>query len=61
MATSAGGIVDDDRCELLGPFAVFVQASLGVLALSVLVIKRWRERPRRTTTIWFGERRSSEG
>jgi STIMATE family len=47
---------DDSRnmgeCELLGPFAILVQAALGGLALSSLVYKRWRERPQRPIKIW---------
>jgi len=41
------------ECRLLGPFALVVQAALGVLALMSLVFKRWRERPRRPLLIWF--------
>lgn len=41
------------ECRLLGPFALIVQAALGFLALSSLVFKRWRERPRRPIKIWF--------
>ncbi|KAK6349032.1 hypothetical protein TWF730_009792 [Orbilia blumenaviensis] len=44
---------DDEQCELLGSFALFVQAALGFLALSSLVYKRWRERPQRPVKIWF--------
>ncbi|KAL2756294.1 hypothetical protein ACRALDRAFT_2104165 [Sodiomyces alcalophilus JCM 7366] len=40
-------------CELLGPFALLVQAGLGGLALLSLVYKRWRERPQRPLKIWF--------
>ena len=40
------------KCELLGPFAIIVQAALGGLALSSLVFKRWRERPQRPVKIW---------
>jgi hypothetical protein len=40
------------ECELLGPFAILVQGSLGVLALLSLVFKRWRERPQRPLKIW---------
>ena len=39
-------------CQLLGPFAVIVQAALGLLALLALVYKRWRERPQRPLKIW---------
>ena len=44
---------DNAECRLLGPFALFVQAGLGVLALSSVVYKRWRERPRRPMKVWF--------
>ncbi|MCJ1314186.1 hypothetical protein MMC25_007866 [Agyrium rufum] len=40
------------ECQLLGPFAIFIQSSLGLLALLVLVFKRWRERPQRPLKIW---------
>ncbi|KOS18954.1 Vacuolar membrane protein [Escovopsis weberi] len=41
------------ECELLGPFALVVQAALGALALLSLVFKRWRERPQRPVKVWF--------
>lgn len=41
------------ECQLLGPFALVVQAALGALALLSLVFKRWRERPQRPVKIWF--------
>ncbi|KAF8860791.1 hypothetical protein BDZ45DRAFT_800491 [Acephala macrosclerotiorum] len=44
---------DNGECRLLGPFAIFVQGALGVLALTALVYKRWRERPQRPLKIWF--------
>jgi hypothetical protein len=40
------------ECSLLGPFAILVQGSLGLLALSALIFKRWRERPQRPLKIW---------
>jgi STIMATE family len=40
------------ECELLGSFAILVQAALGGLALLSLVYKRWRERPQRPIKIW---------
>ncbi|ODV96515.1 hypothetical protein PACTADRAFT_49845 [Pachysolen tannophilus NRRL Y-2460] len=43
-----------DQCKLIGPFALFVQVCLGLLALSSLVLKRFREYPnRRPWKIWF--------
>ena len=44
---------ENGECRLLGPFALFVQAGLGFLALLSLVWKRWRERPRRPLKVWF--------
>ena len=43
----------DGQCRLLGPFAILVQAALGLLALLSLVWKRWRETPPRPLKIWF--------
>lgn len=43
----------DGECRLLGPFALVVQAGLGLLAIFSLVWKRWRERPRRPFRVWF--------
>ena len=43
---------NEAKCELLGPFAILVQAALGGLALLSLVYKRWRERPQRPVKIW---------
>ncbi|KAI9833114.1 MAG: hypothetical protein M1826_000481 [Phylliscum demangeonii] len=40
------------ECELLGPFALLIQCALGVLALSTLVWKRYREKPRRPVKVW---------
>ena len=45
--------MEKNECRLLGPFALFVQAVLGLLAMLSLVFKRWRERPRRPLKIWF--------
>ena len=44
---------DNGECHLLGSYALFVQGALGLLALSSLVYKRWRETPRRPLKIWF--------
>ncbi|KAF1985880.1 hypothetical protein K402DRAFT_464185 [Aulographum hederae CBS 113979] len=41
------------ECKLLGPFALIVQAALGVLAVLSVVWKRYRERPRRQLKVWF--------
>ena len=43
---------ENGECKLLGPFALFIQGALGLLALLVLVLKRWRERPQRPLKVW---------
>ncbi|KAJ5585392.1 uncharacterized protein N7459_005192 [Penicillium hispanicum] len=43
---------DSGECKLLGPFSIFIQTALGVLALLSLVYKRWRERPQRPVKVW---------
>ncbi|KAG6013385.1 hypothetical protein E4U54_006822 [Claviceps lovelessii] len=43
----------EGECQLLGSFALFVQAALGALALLSLVYKRYKERPQRPLKIWF--------
>ncbi|KAF1973414.1 hypothetical protein BU23DRAFT_533609 [Bimuria novae-zelandiae CBS 107.79] len=44
---------ENGECHLLGPYALIVQGALGLLAVSSLVFKRWRESPRRPLKIWF--------
>lgn len=44
---------NDNECHLLGSYALLVQGALGLLAVSSLVYKRWRESPRRPLKIWF--------
>lgn len=44
---------ENGECRLLGPFALMIQAGLGVLALLSLVWKRQRERPRRPVKVWL--------
>lgn len=41
------------RCELFSLFSIFVQGILAVLTYLVLVLKRYREKPRRPWKIWF--------
>ncbi|KAK7206429.1 vacuolar membrane protein-domain-containing protein [Myxozyma melibiosi] len=42
----------DDRCQLLGPFALVVQGAMGGLAVLSLVYKRYKEEPRRPVIVW---------
>lgn len=44
---------EENQCKLLGPFALFVQGALGLLALLTLVFKRFRESPKRPWRVWF--------
>lgn len=42
-----------DECKLLsGGFAYAVQAGLAAICLSTLLVKRWRESPRRPWLVW---------
>ncbi|TKA83276.1 hypothetical protein B0A55_00799 [Friedmanniomyces simplex] len=41
------------ECHLLGPFALLVQGALGAVAVLSLVLKRYRESPKRPWKIWF--------
>ena len=44
-----------EECKLLsGSFATFIQVLLGVIALSVLVFKRYHEVPRRPVVVSLG-------
>lgn len=43
----------EPECELLGPFALIVQGSMGLIAVLSLVYKRNQENPRRPWWIWF--------
>ncbi|GAA5914132.1 uncharacterized protein JCM6883_005894 [Sporobolomyces salmoneus] len=47
--------VDLDRCQLLGPVALIVQAAMGIIVIGGLVIKRMREQPRRQWKIWLAD------
>jgi hypothetical protein len=57
-AKTTGGVSpmegdDNGECHLLGPYALIVQGALGLLAVSSLIFKRYRETPRRPLKIWF--------
>jgi hypothetical protein len=56
-AVAQGSPLDEEKgdgeCNLLGDFALLVQGALGLLAVSSLAVKRWREHPRRPVKIWF--------
>ena len=52
LTSQAQAGAENGECRLLGPFALFIQGALGILALGSLVFKRWRERPQRPLKIW---------
>lgn len=43
----------DEQCNLLDDFGQFIQVVCGLVAFSVLIVKRHRERPRRPFVIWL--------
>lgn len=53
LTPSTATTTQEGECHLLGPFALFVQGALGIVAVLSLVLKRWRETPRRPWKIWF--------
>ncbi|EWS72964.1 homocysteine S-methyltransferase family protein (macronuclear) [Tetrahymena thermophila SB210] len=42
-----------ESCDLVGPFSFFVQALLGFLSFLVLIVKRYKEKPKRQWKIWI--------
>ncbi|ETV74922.1 hypothetical protein, variant [Aphanomyces astaci] len=54
MATNSTTPATIERCTLLnGTFNNLIQVMLGLIALSVLIFKRYHERPRRPLRIWM--------
>jgi len=53
MSLLGGDDPGEGECELLGPFAILVQASLAILAILALLLKRQREDPQRPFAVWF--------
>jgi hypothetical protein len=43
----------NSKCEMFGGFGFFIQAVLGAAAFSILIVKRYIEKPRRPWKIWF--------
>ena len=41
------------KCEMFGGFGFLIQAILGAAAFSILIVKRYIEKPRRPWKIWF--------
>ena len=46
-------IYNEEKCELFGIMGIFHQLILGLLTFSLLIIKRYFEKPRRPWIIWF--------
>ncbi|EIN11002.1 hypothetical protein PUNSTDRAFT_100938 [Punctularia strigosozonata HHB-11173 SS5] len=46
-------VLDKPSCRLLGPVALIVQGAMGLIVISTLVYKRYREHPRRPWRIWL--------
>ncbi|ETV95750.1 hypothetical protein, variant 1 [Aphanomyces invadans] len=54
MATNVSIAAPAERCTLLnGTFNDLIQVMLGLIALSVLIFKRYHEHPRRPMKIWI--------
>ncbi|KAL0246160.1 hypothetical protein GEMRC1_007374 [Eukaryota sp. GEM-RC1] len=45
-------VTDVPECQLLGFFSIALQSIMGLLAFSVLVIYRFREKPRKPWLVW---------
>ena len=43
----------ESKCEMFGGFGFLIQAILGAAAFSILIVKRFVEKPRRPWKIWF--------
>ncbi|CAI2377579.1 unnamed protein product [Moneuplotes crassus] len=41
------------QCEILGPLGMVIQALLGIMSMSALLVKRYMEKPQRSWNIWF--------
>ena len=46
-------IESNSKCEMFGGFGFLIQAILGAAAFSILIVKRYIEKPRRPWKIWF--------
>ncbi len=55
MSSFQRGLKDynEEKCEFFGILGIFHQLILGVLSFSLLILKRFLEKPRRPWIIWF--------
>ena len=44
---------ENAKCEMFGSFGFLIQGILGAAAFSILILKRYIEKPRRPWKIWF--------
>ena len=44
---------EEQKCEMFGGFGFLIQGILGAAAFSILIVKRYIEKPRRPWKIWF--------
>ena len=51
--TNSTNLEENSKCEMFGGFGVLIQAILGAAAFSILIVKRFVEKPRRPWKIWF--------
>ncbi|KAF9582275.1 hypothetical protein BGW38_000423 [Lunasporangiospora selenospora] len=49
----SAGSPSGGTCNLMGPFAIFVQLTLATIAFSTLILKRRKERPMRPIRVWL--------
>jgi len=47
------GTESNTNCSMTGMLGIIIQLALGILSFSVLIIKRFREKPRRAWKIWI--------
>jgi len=44
---------DSGNCRLLDNWALIVQGCMGMIAISILLLKRYQEHPKRPFKIWY--------
>ncbi|CAH7674581.1 vacuolar membrane protein-domain-containing protein [Phakopsora pachyrhizi] len=53
--TFNGPAMDTESCQLLGPFAIAIQALMALIIMASLLFKRHRENPKRKFKIWTAD------
>lgn len=44
---------DEESCQLLGPISIVIQLFMGIAAITILLLKRNHEHPRRKFIVWL--------